>query len=109
MHISIAQAIKVYDELYSAMEGKANFGSDTAEIYAYTLMPYKPSFTQEMTSEMCIAAAASLISVIDMFMALHPNAICKINDMDYLDWGKGVGDKFSHRCHVFVTAKKEAK
>jgi hypothetical protein len=43
MYISLEQAVNVYDQLRDAMEGKAGYGSDTIELYAYRLMQNLPS------------------------------------------------------------------
>jgi len=43
MHdLSMTQALSIWSDLEAAYYGKNSFGSDTAEIYIYRLMPFEP-------------------------------------------------------------------
>lgn len=44
MNASTEQVLSVWMKLEEAYHGVANYGSDTAEIYYYLLMPYSPTY-----------------------------------------------------------------
>lgn len=46
MNISMNQAINLWDELHSALQGKNGYGGDTAEVYLYSMMEHSPSYAR---------------------------------------------------------------
>ena len=103
MYISIFQAIDVWEHLTNALNKKASHG-DTAEIYAYRLMPYEPKYTQsdKPSSTHCFNAANALFNLIIIFMDKHPNIKVFIDDKDYREWYCQIGSDFSHRVKVRI-------
>ena len=108
MYCSIYQAVGIWDELREAMEGKNHFGSDTAEIYAYRLMPNDPSFVfkKESKKEDIIRASRTLVALIDMFLEKYGGDFT-IDGMKYKSWLKKFGHTFDHRVHVKYIKKKK--
>lgn len=77
------------------MKGISPYNGDETEIYAYTLMPYKPS----QNAEDFVLAKLSLISIIEIFMKNYTDCSISINEMDYKKWN----EPFTHRVHVKIT------
>lgn len=107
MHnISMVQALDIWSELWQAYFGKNGFGGNTAEIYAYTLMPDSPSRNNSQRRQVTdgLIAASSLYSLLELFKS---RAQCKI-EID----GKEMGLWFKtqpllHRCHVKIIRPKK--
>lgn len=104
MYCSIHQAVVLWDELRNAMEGKHGFGGDTAEIYAYTIMPNSPG--PKKYSEDIMRAAISLVGIIDMFRERYPDTKVLINGIGYHTWLKKYGHGYDHRVRVQIKNKK---
>ena len=97
MNISIKQAIDVIIELKEAADGVNGYGGDTAEIYAYTLLPHTPSGNH--TASDYADAAESLGHLISK-IAQRENKTALINDLPWKQWIEKYGDSFDHRVHV---------
>jgi len=97
MYTSPLQAIDVAIELKEAADGTNGFGGDTAEIYAYTLLPHKP--TGKYDTQDYIKAATSLGNIIhEICIREDKNAF--INEMAYQKWISKHASEFNHRVHV---------
>lgn len=110
MYCSINQVVGIWDELRDAMEGKNGFGGDTAEIYAYRLMPNSPSqvLTREGNKEDIVRASKSLVEIIDMFRETYGGNFL-INGINYRQWQKKYGQTFDHRVHVQFKKNRKNK
>ncbi len=123
MHnLSMAQALGVWSELEAAYYGKNGFGSDTAEIYAYRLMPRSPRLeateraspglnsygAQKERHEAYIAAAHSLRALILHFEETHVvSVVVRLSETDRVPAAAWLSDNyFDHRLHVTVVHKK---
>ena len=101
MYCSIHQAVGIWDELRDAMEGKHHYGGHTAEIYAYRLMPNRPSavIKNESPLEDILYASKSLVSIIELFCQRH-DVTFLIDGYDYNTWLKEHGHTFDWRVEV---------
>ncbi len=114
-NISMIQALEIWSELWQAYFGKNGFGGDTAEIYAYRLMPDHPGFEMNEKDknqrETGLQTARSLYSLLKKFSKENQ---CLIEIMKTREEGREIGPWFTqrpffHRCHVRVTKKKQPK
>jgi len=105
-NISIAQALGFWSELWKAYYGENGYGGNTAEIYAYTLMPHSPTLEkdgfEEIKREAGLQAAKSLHALLVKFQEQEK---CKIRIN-----GKLLGEWFTrrpflYRCHIKVIRK----
>lgn len=76
MHnLSMAQALGIWEELVTAYHQKHGFGTDTAEIYIYRLMPNVPQLPANTPDESLIQAyrqaCRSLVALIKHFESTH--------------------------------------
>ncbi len=114
-NISMNQALSIWSELWQAYYGKNGFGGDTAEIYAYRLMPYVPDVhahhnSQYRESQSYIfrnmdvseKAAHSLCELLYAFQK-ETNCDITIDGESIGDWFHDQGSLFDHRCHVKIT------
>lgn len=111
MYCSIHQALGIWDDLRDALEGKHHFGSDTAEIYAYRLMPNNPSETLkgEKDNDDILHAAKSLVELIEIFTQHHDGITVLIHDMKPQAWLKKYGKTFDWRVQVKVIKHKKKR
>lgn len=114
-NISINQALDVWSDLWQAYYGKNGFGSNTAEIYAYKIMPNSPKFSMNINSpenkKLGLLAAKSLYQL--LFKFRHEND-CKIEIMETRTKGQKIGrwftkEPFFYRCHIKITPKRARK
>lgn len=108
MYISIEQALFIYDELVLAKYGENGFGGDTAEVYAYKLMPNVPSYNMHLTDDETLMvekkAAEELYSICEIFASKHKVNI-EIDDIDAKLWLNRVRaeiERFNYRIHIKV-------
>ncbi len=102
-NISITQALAIWSELWRAYHGENGYGGDTAEIYAFTLMPHTPTLEapgfKETKQEVGLQTAKSLYTLLVKFQKEQK---CKI-EIDGKPLGKWFTQiAFLHRCHVKV-------
>lgn len=74
MHrLSTVQLLSIWSELESALYCRNSFGTDTAEIYMYTLMPYCPMAAAkgQYDAEMIHDSSCALVNVLDHFEKTH--------------------------------------
>jgi len=91
--MSIEQALGVWSQLEEAREGKASYGSDVAEIYAFRLNPHCPKMLHgsDGDEEFGPRFEANLKWLVGMF---EKKRGCKVEILD---------DTWFHRVHVKVT------
>jgi len=124
VNISIRQAIDLWVALEACRAGTNSHGGDTAEIYAYRLMPYSPSYTGRADSaifaedhaKMEVDAGRALRELLVLFVKTYRHEGLVV-EMGVTGQGKGIplddwnprGDvRFVHRIHVRVTRTKDA-
>ena len=118
-NISINQALDIWSDLWQAYFGKNGFGSDMAEIYAYRLMSYNPTYHRGYHSdivlrgtetfkkaqeEVCEQAQNSLVALLKKFAAEN-DCMIEVNGKTVDDWAES--EVFDHRCHVKIIHKDE--
>lgn len=106
-HISMRQALNVWSELEQAYYGDNKYGSDTAEVYAYRLLPNMPVEhwehqsppMREYSREQYILARSALAALCAIFAE---DRECRVLiDGQHPDfWDDGT--PFDHRAHVQV-------
>jgi hypothetical protein len=116
-NISMNQALDIWSELWQAYYGKNGFGSDTAEIYAYRLMAYNPTYHSGLNfnsafrdterfkkaqEEVCEQAQNSLVALLKKFAAEN-DCMIEVNGKTVDDWAGS--EMFDHRCHVKIMTK----
>ncbi len=103
LHLSQSQLIRIWSELEQAYYGDNRYGSDTAEIYAYTVMEHSPIFAHdgfdERKQEYYKQAAQTLYKVLTLFETMRGCRIY-VNGLRLGDWL--CRDTFEHRVHVRV-------
>lgn len=108
-NVSMNQALSIWSELWQAYYGDNSYGYDTAEIYAYRLMPYSPTYQmsnrcdesfKEQNEQVERDAAFSMRNIAYHF-AKEMDCIVII-DGDDVDTWRFKNPLFSHRCHVKV-------
>ncbi len=99
MYISIEQACKLYNKLVTAMNDSIEF-----ELYAYTLMAYKPQ-PLDLNYPLILKtrAAQSLIDMIIMFQEHYPNTVVLINELAPDTWFEKEVQFFNHRVLINVS------
>lgn len=117
MHISIEQALDVYDELHDAVNGVNGYGSNVAEIYVFRLLPHSPIYSMgndeqywdEENRIMERKAAEEFHSLCYIFAKKHEAEI-KINDVSMHEWIQKVRTgEFSFSWRVYVEVNKIKK
>ena len=106
MYISIEQAITVWEDLLQAYEGRHRYGSTTAEIYAYKLIPNSPAYNAQGTlsegaKEIEEKAWQSLICLLNLFKEKHKDCAIQVEDIP-LEQVSFTGGRFIHRVHVSI-------
>lgn len=108
------EMMKLWGELVECYHVVNGYGGDTAEIYAYRLMPYSPLIhsvalkdnvtTDERATEINSIAAGALVSLCEEFTQQYD---CKItiDGETTKKWYSLYRDEFDHRCHVKVVHK----
>jgi hypothetical protein len=114
IHLSQYQLVRLWSQLEQAYYGDNGYGSDTAEIYAYTLHEHSPSLMHqdateggllyENQQEMYKNAEESLVSVLKWFEKQR-NCNILVNGLSISEWKRTIGN-FSHRVHVQVITKE---
>ena len=112
INISIQQLITLWVELEDAYNGVNGFGSDTAEIYAYTVQPHSPGYgyngggedvvATEISRELELNASKSLYEVLMLFKSKR-DCIIFIEERKLGKWL--LKDHFHHRLYIRVKAK----
>lgn len=104
------EMMKLWGELVECYHGVNGYGSDTAEIYAYRLMPYSPVvhngammsiLKAERSADLNATAANALASLCEEFARQYDCKI-EIDECDIRAWLLLVTDQFDHRAHVKV-------
>lgn len=103
--ISINQALDVWSDLNDAYHGCNGYGGDTAEIYAYRLLP--GGGLLDKTPEDLYEGAKALVFLCSKFSARYPSTIL-INGVSPAEWLETQGGAFGHRAHVQVKREGEA-
>jgi hypothetical protein len=106
-NISMNQALSIWSELWQAYYSKNGFGGDTAEIYAYRLMPYHPVL--DFPNAQCFNSShieyfnEAKHSLVELLYLFQKDANCDIEVDNQLlgDWTNN-GEIFNHRCHVRI-------
>lgn len=106
LNLSIDQALDIWAELENAYQGTNGFGGETAEIYAYKLIPFSHAWTlpesaifKKEFTELCQAAAQNLTALLRKFEKVRKVKIT-VEDDPY-DATHDV-EPFGHRVHVRV-------
>ncbi len=99
------QALDIWSELWQAYYGKNGFGGDTAEIYAYRLMPNIPTLDHQgdtFKNSTKIAYCKAQMSLYNLLDKFERDNDCRIfvDKMALRDWVET--DEFNHRCHVKI-------
>jgi hypothetical protein len=109
------QALSIWSELWQAYYGKNGYGGDTAEIYAYRVMPYEPVVaganmkdfreTETFKRSSRAAYAKATNSLVNLLIKFE-SADChlEVNGKSIREWAEK--EYFDHRCHVKVNHKK---
>jgi hypothetical protein len=105
---SIPQILSVWTELEDARLGVHGFGSSTAEIYAYRLLPHSPlaaanAGTLSAAAQEVLArvASRSLAAILDKFMELRPRVTITVDGFKYRPGRTELPPCF-HRWHIEV-------
>lgn len=113
-NISMNQVLSIWDELWQAYYGDNAYGSDTAEIYAYRLMPYSPTLMldgnndkfretdtyKKAEREIYTNAKISLISLLSKF-EFDNNCRIEVNGLSIGNWAINE-ELFDYRCHIKI-------
>ena len=109
-NISMNQALSIWSDLWQAYYGKHGYGGDIAEIYAYRLMPYSPTYNHEGETfkegnEKIESDAAFAMRTIAWKFANDNDCLVTIDGEDVDIW-RYHNPLFSHCCHVKVSPLK---
>ncbi len=121
MHnLSVVQALTVWSEFEHALRGTNGYGGDTAEIYAYSVMPHTPTHTAaiedggytsinvDCAKDSWVGAANSLLALLRFFVERHGGGDkieVTIDGVTPEEWLKAPG-YFNHRAHVTITRRE---
>jgi hypothetical protein len=103
-NVSMNQALQLWSELIDAYYEKNNYGGNVAEIYAYSLMPYVPTYAQnkkfdEWAEDIEIRTSKTLYNFLKKFKEDYN---CKIF-IEYNEFGDWLlNERFSHRVHIKI-------
>ena len=111
INVSINRILEVWDQLWLARCGEHSYGSDTAEIYAYLLMPNDPlelieskapdsDLVLSAKKERYSKASKSLYNIVTKFAEMN-DVKCLIDKQSPEIWFTK-NPYFSHRAHVQV-------
>ena len=104
--LSTTQLINLWVELEDAYNGVSGFGSCTAEIYAYTVMPCNPSYQHgkgQYDAEDELNASKALYEVLTLFKSKR-DCIIYIEGRRFGKWL--LKERFQHRLHIRIKKKK---
>ena len=98
------ELLGVWSDLEEALRGESGFGGDTAEIYAFHLVPYSPSSypngrDEKTKLEHAKIAGAALKDLLILFTEHHN---CKVTIYDEAFDQNAPARPFDHRCAVRV-------
>jgi hypothetical protein len=114
-NLSLVQALSLWSELERAYYQKHGFGTDTAEIYLYRLMPYEPTVARadwvggadgmlkERATEAYQQARTSLLALLTHFATTH-EADLWVNGRAPGPWL--IDEPFDHRVAVTVKPRQ---
>ena len=97
------QALGIWSELWMAYYCHNGYGGNTAEIYAYRLMPYEPKLNQGLPSNENSTIAKEVLY--NLMCKFKNETGCDIKVDNYFsitDWFENSGF-FNHRVHVTIT------
>lgn len=97
MTASMPQALKLWSELWRAYYQRNGFGGDTAEVYAFTLLPYFTVWDTERAEE----ASSNLRSLLVEFKE-QSRAIIEVDGKDFTPSTPIPPER--HRWHIKVTS-----
>lgn len=104
------EMMKLWGELVECYYDVNGYGGNTAEIYAYRLMPYSPSvhngapmtdLKEQRSQELNAVAAGALASLCEEFEQQYECQI-EIDGRSITSWYMSYRDSFDHRVHVEV-------
>ncbi len=110
LKVDFETLVDIWEELVLAFNGVNHYGGDTAEIYAFNLIKYRPvlSFNEFRDDDYC-AAADIIVEICLMFQQKH-NCKVEIDGQAVLrKWRIDVGSSFKHRCHIKITKSKKRR
>ena len=115
MHISIDQALVLWASLEDCYNDRSSYGGTVAEIYAYTVLPFRPSFANdpmkalaspmigEDSKKLVQHGAEALVQVVERFCE-HRNCIAWIDEKNPREWLEE-DQPYVHRCHIKINHK----
>jgi len=110
--VSTLQALSVWSELEQAYYDNNGYGTDTAEIYAYTLLPNMPSERLHSASDLLdyyldeyLNAGQVLVSLCMLFAEQRQCAVL-IDDVPCAEWA-AKDFAFQWRVHVKVVRQEK--
>jgi hypothetical protein len=111
MTVSMTEILGIWGDLVEAFHHVAIFG-ETAEIYAYRLMPYSPTAhthrNKRMADEIATQAAHALCALVEQFCRKY-ECEAEIDNMPLAQWRRAHtyagGSCFDHRCYVRIIRK----
>lgn len=100
---STLQALEVWDDLVRAYHQRHPYGTDTAEIYAYRLLPHTPSLAIRPDDLAAgVSASAALSDLLTLFTDRYT---CEaIVDGEWFDRTQGLPAQ-THRWHVRIVVR----
>ena len=107
------EMMRLWGELVECYHGVSGYGSDTAEIYAYRLMPYSPvahgdtakgQLREDRIRDSNSTAANALVSLCEEFQRTY-DCVITFDGLKAKHWLRDFGDTFDHRVHVKVAHK----
>lgn len=108
LNIRPIELLRLWGELVECYHGVNGYGSDTAEIYAYRLMPFSPSvqlhpgFHEEQKLEIQGQAAADLVELCRLFLGEYDRYTIEIDGIELSLWEQHIRYGFDWRVHVRV-------
>ncbi len=110
IHISILQLLRLWSELDDAYYEKNGFGGDTAEIYAYTLLPAHPSADSDAPERMRnkskeedgFQAAKTLLEILNLFAKMR-KCVIVVDGRRLGRWF--LQEPFDYKVHIMIKKK----
>ncbi len=102
--------LDVWRDLEDARLGESGFGGDTAEIYAYRLLPFGPrhplsDLAEDVQGQL---AAGNLTRIARGFLAMHPYCEIRVGQLSHEQLMRDGVPPFTHRAHVQVRLRADA-
>src|SRR3990167_8816519 len=116
LHVPVVNLMELWGELVEAYHGVNDYGSDTAEFYAYRFNPDSPirrcvpcqdtALRRQENLDASRQAANALHDLVKLFCDTYDCGVL-IDDKNAFAWWNDTKDRFDHRARVKIVHQRD--